>query len=298
MNNQIKNFALIIGAMKCGTTSLYYYLAQHPEISMCRKKEIGFFWDSRFFSKGLDYYQNQFTWNPNLHKIALDVDANYTSYGCGTTYYKLNAAESIVKVKKDTNVNFKFIYIIRNPVDRIQSHYNHSLAYLREDVCKPDFEVTKCSYMIALSRYAMQLDEYYKRFDTDNILLLNFDDFKAEPLNVLKKICYFLEIDPNYEFKDLDIHNCYDSHTRIVLPGYSLIRKSELMELILRQIPDSMLRKLRIFFKLFYSKPPKMSSYVKLSTEQRQCLLNELQIDLHKLNREYGFDISRWSNKI
>ena len=111
MKMKINNFALIIGAMKCGTTSLYNYLAQHPEISACRKKEIGFFCYDRFFSKGLNYYQNQFNWNPNLHKIALDVDPNYASCGCANTYSKLNSAEAIAKVQQDTNINFKFIYI-------------------------------------------------------------------------------------------------------------------------------------------------------------------------------------------
>jgi hypothetical protein len=284
---KINNFALIIGAMKCGTTSLFKYLAQHPQISASRRKEIGFFCHSKYFSKGLDYYQNMWDWNYNFHKIALDASPGYTN--C-TSY--LNAAENIAKVQKTTNTNFKFIYIMRNPIDRIESHYNNALAHRHEELYEPDFNVINNTSMINMSKYAMQIDEYYKRFDADNILLLNFEDLKVEPLNLLKKVCQFLDVNPNHEFQGLDIYNSHEQKTRIDLPGYSLIRKTELMSAMVKRIPDQTRKILRKPF------ARKVEPYVKLSPEQRSFLLNELQDDLEKLSKDYGIDINRWNINI
>ncbi|MEO0377749.1 MAG: hypothetical protein AAF329_24750 [Cyanobacteria bacterium P01_A01_bin.17] len=53
----INAFALIIGAMKCGTTSLFHYLAEHPQVSPSRNKEPFFFCDDRRYQQGLQRYQ-------------------------------------------------------------------------------------------------------------------------------------------------------------------------------------------------------------------------------------------------
>lgn len=119
MNMKIKNFALIIGAMKCGTTSLYNYLAQHPEISACTYKEPSFFSTESNWSKGFEWYYDLWNWDKNRHKIALEASTSYTRI-----HEYSNAAEKIAAVDK----NFKFIYIMRNPIKRIESHYTYEQA--------------------------------------------------------------------------------------------------------------------------------------------------------------------------
>ena len=111
MSTNIDNFALIIGAMKAGTTSLFKYLSQHPEICACQEKEPNFFASDINWSKGLDWYQNLWKWNQDLHKIALEASTFYTRLP------EANAAERIAQIK----AKFKFIYILRNPVERIES---------------------------------------------------------------------------------------------------------------------------------------------------------------------------------
>jgi hypothetical protein len=56
---------------------------------------------------------------------------------------------------------------------------------------------------IAFSKYAMQLDEYYKRFPEEDILLLYFEDLKSQPKEVVKKVCEFLNVDASFDFQDL-----------------------------------------------------------------------------------------------
>ena len=91
------NFALIIGAAKSGTTSLFYYLAEHPEISSCSIKEPNFFTDDEKLSKGWGWYQNLWTWDSEIHKIAMEASTSYTKIP-----YFPNAAERIVKMPAST----------------------------------------------------------------------------------------------------------------------------------------------------------------------------------------------------
>lgn len=116
MNN---NFALIIGAMKCGTTSLFYYLSEHPQVSAAEDKEPHFFSDDCTFTKGITWYQSLWEWKPE-HRIALEAS---TTYAMQPKYP--NAAQRIAQLE---NAQFRFIYIMRHPFARIESHVRHLLA--------------------------------------------------------------------------------------------------------------------------------------------------------------------------
>lgn len=289
---KINNFALIIGAMKCGTTSLFRYLSEHPEISPCTNKEYNFFARSENFNKGFEFYQNLWVWNHDTYKIALQAPTNHTRI---THPYHTNAAENIVKFQTFTNTKFKFIYIMRNPIDRIESHYNHILAGAEQTQKNISKEVIK--EVLDTSRYAMQLDEYYKRFPSESILLLNFDEFKNNTLDVLYKVCRFLEIDSEYKFqRTKKIYNKKEQRKNW-LPGYYLIKKNILLNKIIRQVPGNIREEtIEIIFNLFGAIIQK--EYLKLSPEQRNHILRELREDLIKLRDKYGFNVSSWNLNI
>ena len=186
---KINNFALIIGAMKCGTTSLFNYLAEHPEVSACSRKEPAFFSKSINYSQGIEFYQDLWNWNSIEHKVALEASTGYTRL---THPNFLNASENIAKYRD--RANFKFIYIMRNPLDRIEAHYNHGIAWNFKE-CQ-EIDPTQINQeVLETSKYSMQLDQYYSRFSSDDIFLINLDDLKANPRDILRKVCLFLDID-------------------------------------------------------------------------------------------------------
>ena len=131
----IKNFALIIGSMKSGTTSLFNYLSQHPEIAGSIVKEPNFFSYNERWEQGWEWYMQQWAnWNPNVHKIALEATINYTKY----PVYP-NAAARINQVSD--RANFKFVYVLRNPIERIESQYTYDLSTIyRADSVKKFLE--------------------------------------------------------------------------------------------------------------------------------------------------------------
>ena len=280
----IDNFALIIGAMKCGTTSLFSYLAQHPQISACSEKEPRFFTNDKKWAKGFDWYQNLWNWNPIEHKVALEASVSYTRIPL-----RPNAAERIAELKE--KANFKFIYIVRNPIDRIESHYTHGKAQNWAETKQPLSEGIN-RHLIEVSQYARQIEEYYKRFPANDILLLNFEYLKTKPLNFVRKVCRFLDIDPDYKFQGLDtIHNA--NNQRLV--DESLWKSMSRIKL-LRSLAGLMPTKQKqILYNCFGRK---IEGNLRLSLEQRNFVLSELREDLRKLSLEYGVDVESWGIEI
>ncbi len=279
----MNNFALIVGAMKCGTTSLFSYLAQHPQISPCTRKEPCFFSKEKRWSKGFEWYCNLWDWDSNKHKIALEASTSYTRIPI-----YLNAAERIATIDK----KFKFIYIIRNPIDRIESHYTYAHALGYPEGKRPLSEFID-SNLIETSRYAKQIEEYYQRFSSNSILLLDFDDLQTDPLNLLKKICQFLDIDPDYNFQGLN--EKYNANQGRI--GYSklwdFLRSNKRIRLAIKNIIPKQQK--QILHRFFASK---LEGNMKLSSAQKKYILQELQEDLYQLKSKYNFNIDNWMIKV
>ncbi len=281
----ITNFAVIIGAIKCGTTSLFQYLAEHPEIAACTQKEPKFF--NNQFSKGFDYYQALWEWDPAVHKIALEATPGYTRF---TTRNPRNAAENIAKLMASRDdLSFKFIYILRDPIERIESHYNHAQQMFSRTKIKT-FDEGIDEELIEISRYAEQLAEYTSRFPQKNILLLNFEDLKADPLSVLKETCVFLGIDPSYQFNRVNVvYNSQEQRRELAIPGLKWLEKNGIKKNISSSLSEENKQRVR---KLIGRKREKAS----LSQAQRHQALESLRDDLIQLNSAYDFNVNAWKN--
>jgi len=112
-NLQMPDF-LIIGAQKCGTTSLYRYLIQHPQIEPAIKKEIHYF--DLNYNKPIQWYLNQFP--------ALKTQSDRIT-GEATPYYIFHP-HAPYRIKEHMP-DAKIIVLLRNPVDRAYSHYHYAV---------------------------------------------------------------------------------------------------------------------------------------------------------------------------
>jgi len=271
----IDNFALIIGAMRCGTTSLFYYLAQHPQISACTMKEPNFFASDDNWANGFDWYQGLWDWDPLNHTVALEGSTHYTKIP-----WHPNAAARIAT----TRAKFKFIYIMRNPLDQIESQYKY--ARLHGFMKRPIQDMLP--YLIGVAKYATQIEEYYKRFPAQTILLLDFEDLKEHPLGLVETVCGFLGIDPSCDFKGVgETHNPYRSGS-INHPMWDLLRHLRPLKSISKFVPARQKNAIRHFL------ARKAEARFTLSAEQRDYVLQQLRGELHKLTVRYGFDVSKW----
>jgi len=276
----MKDFALIIGAMKAGTTSLFNYLAHHSQIAPCKVKEPHFFVDDEKWSKGWSWYEGLWHWQLERHKVALEASTGYTKLPRFA-----NAAERIASV----SAHFKFIYIMRDPIERIESHYTHGQS--------SDWETTKAPLsngvhpqLIAVSKYAMQLDEYYKRFPDKDIKLLLFEDLKARPHDIVKDVCEFLDVDPSYQSEQIGtVINA--NRYKITNPMLIKLQRSKLGSAMSSMLPS-------VTKDAFKRKLGRKSGNFRLTPEQRNDALTALKPDLQRLKRHYGVDVSRWGIEV
>jgi hypothetical protein len=175
---------MIIGAQKCGTTSLAEQLAQHPEICFCRIKEPGYFHQTEQWRAQLDRYHSLY--QPRPGQLCGEASTFYTFLPeWRETHARLFAY----------NPALKLIYIMRQPVERVVSHYTHDLV--RGIVKEPPEKVVfQDPTYINRSRYAVQLQPYLELFGREQLLLLIFEEYVADQRGVLDQIAGFLTISP------------------------------------------------------------------------------------------------------
>ncbi len=197
---KINNFALIIGAMKSGTTTLYDYLTQHPQICPNSKsKEPDFFSSKENFSLDSRDYYLQYKFEPKIHQYALEASTHYAKYPT----YK-NVPERIKEYTKKFDHYFKLIYILRDPISRIESHIAHKIAAGESTLSNYEDSI---NHAIHVSRYATQLDRFKQIMPEQNILLLDFEELKKDPIKLVEKVVSFLELDNKFEFQIIPAKN-------------------------------------------------------------------------------------------
>jgi hypothetical protein len=180
---------VIIGAAKCGTTSLHDYLGSHPQVSMAAaengaSKELRFFW-RKDWRDHVDWYARQFD--------DLPVRGEATP---GYTYYPLvtGVPEHMHALIPDA----KLIYLVRDPIDRIRSHWvqrywggdRRSFADWMREYDRTD------NLLVCASRYATQLERYLRWFPPERLLVIDQHDLKHRRSATLAQVFEFLDLDP------------------------------------------------------------------------------------------------------
>ncbi len=187
----------IPGAGKSGTSSLHEYLGQHPDIFMSREKEPHFFSIDSHYAHGLDWYSGVFA----------DGESASVRGESSTTYLHFpHVVERIAAIIPDP----RFIVLLRNPIDRVVSHFrwlvglgleNRSIreAFLadRDEVPDPSNQIGgNYRYYAAESRYGEHLAEYVSAFGAERVLVLTAEELRREPDATLARCSEFLRIAP------------------------------------------------------------------------------------------------------
>jgi hypothetical protein len=178
---------IIIGAQKCGTTSLHQYLHLHPEVCMSTEKETNFFvWH---YERGLEWYSR--LW-PEQAPILGESSPNYTVHP---------KSAGVPERIRAATPEAKLIYLVRDPVDRMISNYVHGVA--RGDLPDRPEEVLTApdiaqKGLVLRGLYALQLEQYLAHFPQEQILVVDQRDLSRERLATLRRVFAFLGIDENF----------------------------------------------------------------------------------------------------
>ena len=177
---------IVIGAQKCGTSGLHYYLSLHPEVSMSRPKELNFFIEERAWPRGLDWYRGHF--DPAA-RVRGEASPNYTSYP-----YRKGVPERMHSVVPDA----KLIYLVRDPLARIAAHWVHNYAKRRERGTLAETLAHPNTSYVARSMYAMQLERFLRFYPKEQVLVFQQSDLRRDRANTLRKTFEFLGVDPEF----------------------------------------------------------------------------------------------------
>lgn len=215
MQDRVLPDFIIIGAQKSGTSSLYRYLAQHPQVHESTVKEVHYF--DGGLEEGSDTYVLGPRWYRSHFPLASEMGPGELAYEASPLYllHPL-AAERIAALLP----RVKLVAVLRNPTDRALSHYFHNVR--KNDVrrCREDLdpaaamaaederlagvlargdygnEAYRAYSYKARGRYLEQLERYHAQFPRENLLVLRAEDLFEDPAGFMGGLCEFLGIDP------------------------------------------------------------------------------------------------------
>jgi hypothetical protein len=197
----------LIGAMKSGTTYLNKLLDVHPEIFMSSPEEPSFFVDKGQLRKLWPEVWDYRFWRSEEHYLRLFRSGkNALLLGeASTNYTKRPLVGSIPERIRRFNPEARFIYLLRDPVERTISHYWHMVRYHAER--RPILEAFKCEpHYLDVSHYAMQLQPYLDLFGPDRVAVLTFEELTRAPVATMGSLYRWLGVNASAAADDSVFH--------------------------------------------------------------------------------------------
>ena len=184
----LPNF-ILAGAPKSGTSSLWSYIRQHPDVFMPEDKEL-FYFDFKY-DRGVDWYRQQFSGHTDEQAI-----------GEATVWYM--RWPKVPERIHDLLPEVKLIFILRNPIERARSNFWHDF---RDG--KYPFTMTFSEFIrspirdnrtiISSGKYYEHFQRFENYFDKSQLLIFLIKDLKERPNRVLHNIYEFLGVDPSFD---------------------------------------------------------------------------------------------------
>ncbi|MCP4093839.1 MAG: sulfotransferase domain-containing protein [Planctomycetes bacterium] len=267
---------IIIGAMKCATSTLHVQLESQPGFHMSDPKEPNFFSDDEEYARGRDWYRGLFA-EAQPGDLRGESSTHYTK---SPTY-----PQTIARLQEEIgSAPLKVIYVMRQPVERLVSHYIHEWT---QGVYSADIDsaVLKHHEMIDYGCYAKQLQPWISAFGKESVLPIFTDSVRKHPQRTLERVCEFL----GYEGKPQWIAEKAEQNVSSLR-----MRKSAQRERLfsirwlqwLRRtfLPESVRNRMK--------SPWMMTERPELSAESRAMVEGEFDRDLAQLGEWFGLELT------
>lgn len=268
--------------MKCGTSSLHYYLSLHPDVSMSKEKELNFF--EREWERGLEWYESQFESDAIIRG---ESSPNYTKF----PRHGSEAPARMQTVIPDA----RLIYLVRDPIDRIVSHYVDAYSFGRVNGSLLDeLQGPEGEHYVNTSRYAMQLQRYLNYFDPSQILVVTSEALRDSRRDTLGEVFRFLGIDDAFWTPEYEVAlNAGAEKRRGSRAGYAferLVRRTRDSR-IGRHAPRSIARPIR----RLHAMRARAIETPSLDDRLRDLLRARLRDDVDALRGSTGKPFAEWS---
>ena len=280
----------IVGAPKAGTTSLYHYLSEHPQVEMSSQKEPDYFSDKAIHEQGMYYAKNRVD---TLDKYeSLFVQKESVVYGEASVSYLFykNVAEDIKKY----NPNAKIIIMLRDPIERAFSHYlmDYRLGLISDSFENVLAKISKhknahlfYQQYIEVSKYAKQIQRYLDFFKKENILFIDYEDFKKNVSKTVDQVYNFLNISTEF------VADINTKHNTFIMPKNKIIRLIYsfvfLRKILTFLFPVYLVKNIRVLLFKSDKKP-------ELLKETRSLLSIIFNDDIKKMEEVLAKNYSKW----
>jgi len=294
----VKPNLFIVGAGKAGTSALYYYLGQHPDVYMSRMKEPNYF--------GADLQFRRWRTTEEQY-LFLFRDAGGRKYrGEASVSYLLSAtaASEIRAYSPDA----KIIIIVRNPFEVLQARHVQNLMVGHETVARferaldleaerrrgrrvpKEAPVVDYLYYREWVNYSEQINRYLQCFPREQVFIGVYDDLKRDAAAFYRSVLEFLELPPHSpEFAQVNVRTAAKSY----LLQRLLIRKDSMTTKFFRVLmPSRMVRKLVHGALLKANVAP--DNKKEIAPALRTRLGRELEGEVRTLGALLGRDLSHW----
>lgn len=297
----LPNF-LIIGAAKSGTTALYQYLKQHPQIFFSARKEPHYFsytQTSKQTNGPSDYVKTAITDLVEYESLFHDAKGFLAIGEASPTYiYIPEAAERI----KELIPYVKMIAILRNPVERAFSAYMHLVRDNLEPAKSfeegldledkriqenwgPIYHYRKCGL------YGEQLSRFYELFPNNQLLVVKHEEFETDPKLILARIYNFLKIAPDFKADTSFRPNVSGKPKSVILQkSYKAIfDKPNLLKKVAREVLPETLR-----WKFTTNLRNRNLEKTSVNKSTKEKLMDYFSDDVNLLGRLLNEDFSTW----
>jgi hypothetical protein len=283
---------LVIGAMKCGTSSLHRYLGLHPEIAMSETKELNFFLpadapeadrgpaellaERSTAARGIDWYEGRF--EPAPVRGESSVAYSFPWFG--------GVAAAIAGALGSP----RLIYLVRDPIERMLSHRDQFASRDRRPL--GEALTDPAGPYLQASSYATALAPYLERFDRDSLLILDQARLRAEREAALTEVFSFLGVDPAFRSPGLTGETNVSAGKGRAYRTAERVRSSRPGSAVAARLPRS--ARARAERALRRRRGATASGRTALEPALEAQLLALLEPEIAGLERITGWDLDRW----
>ncbi len=293
----LPNF-LVVGAARSGTTSLFHYLKQHPQIFLPKRKECRFLSGmSRSFQGPGDQAVNDSIIDSfAVYKSLFSDGKNAIARGDVSPDYLFYFDVTISNIKRFLSPEVKIIIGLRNPVERAYSqflffksqgreHLSFEQALEAEEWRKANNWEWAWRYK-EVGFYYEQVKAFLNEFGEDRVLIYLFEEFRESPEIVVRDIFSFLGVneDPVHKIERYNVSGIPKSK---LLHSF-LNRPSTLKNTLKRIFPEGSRKKIAKHFRNINLKKPRMRA------ETRKQLIKEFRQDIEQLQKLINKDLTAW----
>jgi len=275
---------IIAGAAKCGTSSIYEYMRQHPNVHMSKIKE------TNFFACGDEYIERNWSHlkypikDINTYKSMFERTSDKIAYGEASPIYfeSPTAPENIKQLIPDV----KIIISLRNPVARAISGF---LMHVRHDVHSVNFsEFDFNARYVTGGYYANKIERFFSVLGEKNVKICIFEKLKEDPVYFMQDIYEFIGVDSTFVTDTSRIHNQASVPRSAILNKF--FNSRFLNEILSPSIPKSIRQIGKRFLQFNTKKPPAPPKTL------LEDLKKNYKNDIEKIERLTKMNLMHWKN--